>query len=177
MNIPVSAQRVLMSACLKKNRFAIIREASSIWDGVTTVKQARGRLTMDGSFTHVIDQLVGRSDGPLHFRFILQPAVASIIAVRAGLKDATAHRPAYLWTALSQPQKRHALGLDAWKDVGKVFIIAFLLDIIYQVVVFRWIYPMQAVIVGFALAIVPYILLRGPVNRIASRCVAGHPRC
>jgi hypothetical protein len=124
---------------------------------------------MDEFFSRAFDQLVGRSAGPLHFRFILQPAVATILAIRAGLKDATAHRPPYLWTALFQPKNRQALMRDAWKDVGKVFSIACLLDIIYQVVVFRWIHPLQAVIVGFALAIVPYMLVRGPVNRIASR--------
>jgi hypothetical protein len=69
---------------------------------------------------------------------------------------------------LSQPAQRHNLIRDTWRDVGKVFSIAFLLDIIYQVAVFRWIYPVQALIVAVALAIVPYILVRGPVNRLAS---------
>jgi hypothetical protein len=124
---------------------------------------------MDEFLSRAVEQLLRRPDGPFHFRFLLQPAVAIIIAARAGLKDAKAHRPAYLWTMLSQPTKRHALLRDAWKDVGKVFSIAFLLDIIYQVIVFRWIYPMQALIVAFGLAVVPYALVRGPVTRIAGR--------
>jgi hypothetical protein len=32
----------------------------------------------------------------------------------------------------------------------------------------RWVYPLESLIVAFVLACVPYLLLRGPVNRIAS---------
>jgi hypothetical protein len=41
------------------------------------------------------------------------------------------------------------------------------MDLIYQVVVLRRFYPLEALIVAFVLAFLPYILLRGPVNRIA----------
>jgi len=41
------------------------------------------------------------------------------------------------------------------------------MDVIYQYLVFRWFYPGEAVIVAFVLAFVPYLLIRGPVNRIA----------
>ena len=33
--------------------------------------------------------------------------------------------------------------------------------------VFRWIYPFETLLVAFLLACVPYLLIRGPVNRIA----------
>jgi hypothetical protein len=29
-------------------------------------------------------------------------------------------------------------------DVGKLFIVAIILDMIYEVIVFRWIYPVQS---------------------------------
>jgi len=58
------------------------------------------------------------------------------------------------------------------KDVGKLFVMAVVLDCVYQVIEIRWIYPLQALIVGFLLAIVPYILIRGPVNRFVSRSIA-----
>jgi lauroyl/myristoyl acyltransferase len=41
------------------------------------------------------------------------------------------------------------------------------MDLIYQVIVLRWFYPLEALIVALVLAFLPYILLRGPVNRIA----------
>jgi hypothetical protein len=53
-----------------------------------------------------------------------------------------------------------------WKDVRIVFLMAFLRDSAYQLIVFRWIYLGQAVIVAIILAVVPDVLLRGPVNRL-----------
>ena len=58
---------------------------------------------------------------------------------------------------------------DGWKSVGKVFIIALVLDAVYQIVVLRFLYPGEALIVAFVLAIVPYLILRGLVTRLARR--------
>jgi hypothetical protein len=58
---------------------------------------------------------------------------------------------------------------SGWKSVGKVFILAVLLDVAYQIIVLRFVYPGETVIVAFLLAIVPYLLLRGPVNRLARK--------
>jgi hypothetical protein len=44
------------------------------------------------------------------------------------------------------------------------------MDVIYQWIVQRWIYPGETLIVAMALAVIPYLLLRGPVNRLARRC-------
>jgi hypothetical protein len=41
------------------------------------------------------------------------------------------------------------------------------LDCVYQVMVFRRIYPFEAMVTAVILAIVPYLALRGTVNRIA----------
>jgi hypothetical protein len=68
-----------------------------------------------------------------------------------------------------QPAKRWRLVREALQDVGKVFVLAFTLDVIYQLVVLRWIYPGQALIVASVLSIVPYTLVRGPITRIATR--------
>ncbi|HZD32826.1 MAG TPA: hypothetical protein VE779_14340 [Candidatus Angelobacter sp.] len=51
------------------------------------------------------------------------------------------------------------------KDTGKVFVAAVVIDLIYQVVVFRWIYPGQALIVAVVLAMLPYPFIRGLLNR------------
>jgi hypothetical protein len=45
---------------------------------------------MDELYTWVLKNLIGRVDGPLKFRLLLQPIVASIFAIRAGLQDARA---------------------------------------------------------------------------------------
>lgn len=55
---------------------------------------------------------------------------------------------------------------DGWKAVGKVFVIAIMIDLVYQVIVVRWFYPGEALLVAAILALIPYLLIRGPVNRI-----------
>jgi len=119
--------------------------------------------------TRVWDNLIGRVGGPLTFRLILQPAVAAIFAILAGLKDAREGRPAYFWTILVSPANRRALLREGWRAVAKVFIVAVVIDAVYQFIVLRWFYPGEALIVAFLLAFVPYLLIRGPVNRIARR--------
>ena len=57
---------------------------------------------------------------------------------------------------------------DGWKSVGKVFVLALLLDVIYQVIVEGFVYPGEAIAVAFVLAIIPYVILRGLVTRLAS---------
>ncbi len=50
-----------------------------------------------------------------------------------------------------------------------MFILALVLDAIYQFVVQKFIYPGELVIVAVLLAILPYLILRGLVTRFASR--------
>jgi hypothetical protein len=58
---------------------------------------------------------------------------------------------------------------DGWKSVGKVFILALVLDAVYQIIEQRFVYPGEMLIVAFVLAIVPYLILRGLVTRVARR--------
>jgi hypothetical protein len=124
---------------------------------------------MDEILNRVWENLLGRSAGPMSFRMIMQPTVATIIAIRAGLNDAREGRPAFLWAALSNPAYRPELLRQGWKDVGKVFIFAMVLDAIYQLIVHRGVYILEMLLTAIALAIVPYILVRGPVNRLARK--------
>jgi hypothetical protein len=117
-------------------------------------------------WTRFIDNLFGRLDGPLHFRFIMQPLMATIFAVIDGIKDARMGRPAYLGEMVkSSDQRMELLGIG-WKRIGKIFILAVILDLIYQIKVHHWVYPGETLIVAILLAIVPYLLVRGPINRI-----------
>ena len=56
---------------------------------------------------------------------------------------------------------------DKGKDLGQVFILAIVLDVIYQVIVVRWLYRVETLIVAAVLAIFPYLLIHGPVTRLA----------
>ena len=122
---------------------------------------------MEELWQRVVGNLFGRLDGPLHFRFILQPLMAVMFAVIDGVRDAKQRKAAYLWAVAINPEHRRELLKDGWKHVGKIFIIAIILDLAYQLIAFHWVYPGELLIVAFVLAIVPYVLLRGPANRIA----------
>ena len=124
---------------------------------------------MEEILTRVWGNLIGRMHGPLTFRLIIQPIVAATLAIRAGLKDAREGSPPYFWAIFTDPVQRRNLLREGWKAVAKVFVVAVIIDFIYQIIVFRWFYPGEALIVGAILALLPYLLIRGPVNRIARR--------
>jgi hypothetical protein len=123
---------------------------------------------MDDIVTRFVTDLVGRLSGPLTLRLFLQPGVAAYFAARDGLKDAREGRPPHFWRILTGPQDRRRYRLkETWQAVMKVFIMAVILDCVYQVLVFRWVYPVEAMFTAVILAILPYMLLRGLINRLA----------
>lgn len=122
---------------------------------------------MNDIWQRVVDNLFGRLDGPLHFRIILQPVMATILAIIGGIKDAKLGKPPYLWGLFSGPEYRKEFLQDGWKHAGRIFMVAVVLELIYQPLVLHAFYPGEMLVVAFVLAIVPYALVRGPANRIA----------
>ena len=121
---------------------------------------------MDDFLARVWHEVTARPDGPLAMRFYLQPIMATLFAVRDGLRDARVGRPAYFWAVFTDHAQRPALLRDGWRSVGKIFLIALALDFAYQILVLRGLRPVQGVLVAVVLALVPYVLLRGPINRL-----------
>jgi hypothetical protein len=122
---------------------------------------------MEDIIARFFANLTERPSGPMAFRFMLQPTMAALFAIKAGLQDARTGRPAYFWAMLGDRPRRRELLRQWWKDMAKVFTLALVLDVVYQVVQLKWIYPLEAIVVAFTLAFLPYLLLRGPVNRLA----------
>jgi len=122
---------------------------------------------MEDLLTRIFENLLGRVSGPMKFRLILQPLMAILFAMRDGLKDAKKRQSAYFWAVFTNPDHRRDLLRGGWKSVGKIFIIAIIIDLVYQLIVFQWFYPGEAILVAVIPAFVPYLLIRGPVNRIA----------
>ena len=123
---------------------------------------------MEDFITRFFDNLGLKTEGPMKFRFILQPIVSLIFAVKAGLRDSKSGEVTYFWGLVSGKGERKDLLKEGWKDVGKLFIIALLLDIIAQIIILKTVYPFEAVITAIILAFIPYIIFRGIVNRIIS---------
>jgi hypothetical protein len=121
---------------------------------------------MDEMLTRFMENLVGRVHGPMSFRMLLQPLMAAIFAFRDGRRDARESKPAYGWALFTNSEHRRDLLRGGWKSVGKIFIIAIVLDGIYQYIALKAFYPGEALVVAVVLALVPYLLLRGPINRL-----------
>lgn len=128
-----------------------------------------GSAGVEEMFSRGWDELIARDSGPLHVRLLLQPLAASILAIRSGLNDALEGRPVFFWTLALQPAQLRSLLRHLWKDVGKLFLVACMLDVVYQLLVLRWVYPVQTVIVATVLAILPYLVFRGLANRLGRR--------
>jgi len=122
---------------------------------------------MDDLLARIWSNLGGRIGGPMSFRLILQPLVATILAIRAGVDDARANRAPYFWSIVNRPDERRDLLHQGWKAITRVFVFAVVMDAIYQIVVFRWVYPGEILMVAFLLACVPYLIFRGLANRVA----------
>jgi hypothetical protein len=126
-----------------------------------------GVFAMDDMWTRVGEQLMARVSGPMHFRLYLQPGMAAVLAIIGGLKDAKAGAIPYLRALRIDPAHRKERIKEGWKHIGRVFILALVLDAIYQWIVLHYFYLGEAIIVAIVLAIVPYIIIRGIITRIA----------
>jgi len=69
--------------------------AGVVWHGVSIP-----------TFRRIWHNLSARPNAPMWFRFILQPLMAVIVAIRHGLNDARAGHSPYFWTMLGNPRER-----------------------------------------------------------------------
>jgi predicted histidine transporter YuiF (NhaC family) len=118
-----------------------------------------------GDHLGFINGLMARIDGPMSMRLIIQPLVALFFAFRDGRRYAYEKRPPYFWALFWEAEHRRELVGSGWQSIGKVFVIAIVLDLVFQYLVFATFRPIGALVAGIVLAILPYLLLRGPVNR------------
>jgi hypothetical protein len=89
------------------------------------------------------------------------------------VNDAREGRPLYFWSIFTDWDHRREIIRDGWKDVGRVFVIAAVIDFIYRIVGLRSFYPSQALIVTVILAILPHLIVRSLLNRMAGRWPRG----
>ena len=134
------------------------------WYGITA--ESLGRLWSD---------ILDRPTGPMMFRFILQPTMAIIAALRDGVHDARLGRRPYFWALIHGVRDSQGRSGRLWEGIvstARIIILGVVMDCVYQWVVFKTFYPGQAGVIAILLAFVPYLLLRGPIERIAYHWVA-----
>jgi len=127
------------------------------------------------SLNRLWDDIWDRPGGPMTFRFILQPAMAIIAALRDGVHDARLGRRPYFWALIHgvrDPQGRVGRLWEGIISTARVIILGVVMDTLYQWVVFKTFYPVQAAVIAILLAFIPYLLLRGPFERLGRHWVA-----
>lgn len=105
------------------------------------------------------------------FRFILQPTMAAIAALHDGINDARHGRTPFLWTIFHSPQDCSARLREGVISTARIILLGLGMDALYQYEVLKTFYPGEAVVIALLLAFIPYLLLRGPIARIARRWV------
>jgi hypothetical protein len=134
------------------------------WYGITD--ESLGRL-----WTDILD----RPGGPMTFRFILQPAMAIIAALRDGVRDARLGRRPYVWALIHGVRDSGGRSGRLWEGIvstARILILGVVMDVIYQWRVLDTFYPGQSAVIAILLAFIPYLLLRGPFDRIAYHWVS-----
>ena len=112
---------------------------------------------------------LARPDALMRFRFILQPLMAAIVAIRDGLNDARTGNEPYFWTMVDNPRERTRRLDEGLNATARIILLGLVMDAIYQGIVLRRFYPAEAVIVALLFAFVPYVIMRGPATRMALR--------
>lgn len=99
-------------------------------------------------------------------RFVSSCSQAIVFAYLRGKAGAKAGLPPFFTGLFTNPECRRAMLRDCWKALAKVFLMTITIDMIYQFIMFRWIYSGEALAVALILACIPYVIARGVVNRL-----------
>jgi hypothetical protein len=135
---------------------------------VALVVDAMTSAIAQSALDRLWNNLLARPSDTGAFRFYLQPTMAAILALRDGIKDARAGRSPYLWALLqSNPAERTALLREGVTQTRRIILLGIIMDTVYQLAVLKALYPLELILVVLLLCYVPYLLLRGPVTRIA----------
>ena len=112
----------------------------------------------------------------MQVRFIVQPIMAAVLGIRAGIHDARQATPPFIWSLCTRPEGRKRQLKQALKHLMIPLIVAIVLDGIVQYLLFDRIRILGAVILGTLLMGLPYSLTRGIANRIVSARDHSHTR-
>ena len=162
-NAPPGELRLIGKLALACSVLLVV--AGVLWHGVTVENVQR--LWRD---------LVERPDGPMSFRFVLQPLMASFAAIRDGRNDARTGQAPFFWTLLWDSKQRVPRLQEGLNATARIILLGLVMDVIYQVLVLKTFYPVEAVLIAVVLAFLPYAIIRGPVMRAFSHMPARRAR-
>lgn len=115
-----------------------------------------------------LEDLPARFTGRGRLRFILQPTIAIVLGARGGVADARAGLPPYLLGLLFHGGRRRELARSGWAAIRNLLAAGIVLDIVFQLFLYRSVHPGAALVVGPIFIAGPYALSRALANRVAS---------
>jgi hypothetical protein len=113
-----------------------------------------------------LEELPQRFTGPGRLRFILQPMTAILLGIRGGLRDAKVGNPPFLFGLLFGAGRRRELLRSGVAAIRNLLAFGIILDVVFQVVLYRSVHPGAALLVGPILICLPYVVSRALTRRV-----------
>ena len=127
----------------------------------------KGRVYLFSS--QFLEELPQRFSGSGRLRFILQPLFAILLGVRGGMTDVKAGNPPYLFGLLFTSGQRRNLLRNAGEAIGILLALGIILDVVFQLILYREVHPGAALLIGPILICTPYAISRALTNRSVRR--------
>jgi hypothetical protein len=106
------------------------------------------------------------ADAPGPARFIIQPLVSIFFGIRDGINDVKSGTPPYIYLMIFDKGKRREAFSEGFKHILKIYIIAVILDSMVQYLVLEYWRLQVALVMGFLIVFLPYVIARALTNRI-----------
>ena len=113
-----------------------------------------------------LEELPRRFTGSGRLRFIFQPTVAIVLGIRGGLADAKAGNVPYLFGLILGAGRRRELLRSGMAAVRNLVALGIMMDIVFQLVLYRSVHPGAALVVGSILICLPYAVSRALTRRV-----------
>jgi hypothetical protein len=120
-------------------------------------------MSLPGS---IMEGLLARVAGPLSIRFVFQPLIGLLLGVRDGMVDAKAGKPPFILDLIANNENREEKLSSLLTSLSKTVLIAVMLDVIAQYLIFDQVRITSAVMIAIIILIVPYSIARAVTNRI-----------
>lgn len=116
--------------------------------------------------TDIVNGIVAGLVGPMSFRFLLQPAVATLLGIRDGRLDAKAGTRPFIDDLLFRSSDRSKALRSAVRALAMPVAFGTLFDGVAQYLIFMHVRPGAAMLVGTVVMALPYVSARAVSNRI-----------
>ena len=114
----------------------------------------------------VMEGMIARVAGPMSLRFVFQPLIGLLLGVRDGMVDAKAGEPPFILDLIANKENRKKRLSSLLTSLTKTIMIAVVLDMIAQYLIFSQVRITSAIIIAVIILVVPYSIARAVTNRI-----------